>query len=144
MDTRPEAAELLASIKESMPALKKLLEEATGEWSYEDGVYRFYHQSFKVYRLQEWTAGMVDALRAVAPGRELNAWFLEIVASGTGRVFSHDDNGRWLEATRPIVEAYMHAKYFLEMVVRYGEKLDAAPAWMDSGWASVLYLYGLR
>ena len=29
-------------------------------------------------------------------------------------------NQRWTEATRPIVEAFFHARYFLEMVCKYG------------------------
>jgi hypothetical protein len=49
-----------------------------------------------------------------------------------------------IEATRPIVEAFFHARYFLEMAVRYGKELATAPCLLPSGWASLLYLYGLR
>ena len=69
---------------------------------------------------------------------------MRIVAEGTGKDFKLDDNGRWLEATRPIVEAFFHAKYLLEMAVKYGKKLAAPPNRLPSGWASVLYLYDLR
>jgi hypothetical protein len=54
------------------------------------------------------------------------------------------DNERWLEITRPMLEAYFHARYFLAMVIRYGHELDEPPRMMPSGWAAVLYLYGLR
>jgi hypothetical protein len=54
------------------------------------------------------------------------------------------DNERWLEITRPILEAYFHAHYFLSMAVRYGTELDAPPMMLPSGWAAILYLYGLR
>ncbi|MGB8931946.1 MAG: hypothetical protein WCC48_11925 [Anaeromyxobacteraceae bacterium] len=37
-----------------------------------------------------------------------------------------------------------HARYFLTMAVTYAEELDEAPRLMPSGWAAVLYLYGLR
>jgi hypothetical protein len=50
----------------------------------------------------------------------------------------------WLETTRPIVEAFFHARYFLEMAVRYGKKLKMPPAMLPSGWAAFLYLYNLR
>lgn len=50
----------------------------------------------------------------------------------------------WLEVTRPMLEAYFHARFFLEMVIQYGEELDQAPAILPSGWAAVLYLYDLR
>ncbi len=32
----------------------------------------------------------------------------------------------------------------LEMVVKYGQTLEAPPETLPSGWAAVLYLYGLR
>ncbi len=53
-------------------------------------------------------------------------------------------NQRWVEATRPIVEAFFHAGYFLEMVCKYGKELEEPPDLLPSGWAAVLYLYGLR
>ena len=40
---------------------------------------------------------------------------LEIVSDGTGKSFTHEHNTRWLEVTRPIVEAFLHARFFLEM-----------------------------
>ena len=44
----------------------------------------------------------------------------------------------------PIVEAFFHAKYFLEMAVRYGRTLESPPRKLPSGWAAFLYLYDLR
>jgi hypothetical protein len=58
--------------------------------------------------------------------------------------FRPEHNARWLETTRPIVEAFFHARYFLEMAVRYGRSLEAPPTLMPSGWAALLSLYGLR
>ena len=49
-----------------------------------------------------------------------------------------------LAVTRPILEAFFHARYFLEMVCKYGRKLKAPPQVLPSGWAAVLYLYQLR
>lgn len=144
LDDRPDATRLLASIKAALPALEKILADVDGEWGTEDGVYRFYHQSWKVYYLQDWTEMVVSALRGLAPDRDLNPRFLEVVKSGTGKTFSYEHNWRWLEETRPIVEAHFHARYFLGMVVKYGEELDHPPGSLPSGWASVLYLYGLR
>ncbi len=144
VDDRPEERALLASIKAALPALKKLLAECNGHWCYEDGVYRFYHGSFKVYHLQQSTEEIVAALRALAPERPLNETFLQIVADGTGKIWEQSHNQQWEEITRPILEAFFHARYFLEMVVRYGKELKAPPAMMPSGWAAVLYLYGLR
>ena len=46
--------------------------------------------------------------------------------------------------TEQIVEAYLHAHYFLEMAVRYGKTLKEPPIQLPSGWAALLYLYRLR
>jgi hypothetical protein len=108
---RREEAALLHRIKAELPRLEALLHGYEGE--YEDAVYRFYHQSFKVYRLQSQTELIVEALRSLAPHLPLNLWFLEIIGEGTGRTFSPSDNANWTCVTRPIVEAFFHARYFL-------------------------------
>lgn len=144
MDDRPEVRDLFSKLKASLPALRKLLDEYSGHWGYEDPVYRLYHQSFKVYALEEATMTIVAALQSLAPARDLNEWFLQIVKDGTGKAFELEHNRRWLEVTRPIVEAFFHARYFLEMGVRYGKELKAPPRLLPSGWAAFLYLYDLR
>jgi hypothetical protein len=143
-DDRPEVRALFSNLKAALPALETLLAEHTSHWGYEDAIYRFYHQSFKVYRLQEATINIVAALQALAPKRELNGWFLEIVKAGTGRTFELSHNSKWPEVTRPIVEAFFHARYFLEMAVRYGKSLKTPPLVLPSGWAAFLYVYRLR
>ena len=136
--------ELLDRIKEELPRLEELLEEAGSHWGYEDPIYRFYHQSYKVFHLQSLTRRIVEALASLLAERELNVWFREIVAAGLGKEFSAEMNARWTDETRPILEAFFHAKYFLAMVVKYGRELDSAPSLLPSGWASVLHLFGLR
>ena len=126
------------------PALRRLLGECEGHWVYEDRVYRFYHQSFKVYDLQQKTQQIVECLQTLAPGFSMNAWFLHIVQEGTSKRFSLAANRRWLVETRPILEAFFHARYFLEMAVRYGKKRCPSLNQMPSGWAALLYLYNIR
>lgn len=70
--------------------------------------------------------------------------FLSIIRDGTGKSFTAETNSRWLAETRPIVEAFFHARYFLEMAIRYGKELDEPPSTLPSGWAAMLYLYNLR
>ncbi len=110
----------------------------------EDGIYRFYHQSFKVYHLQHATEEICKALQDLLPDHAMNRWFSEIVAQGTSHEFEMSHNQNWLRHTRPIVEAFFHAQYFLKMAVKYGKELESAPDCMPSGWAAVLYLYNLR
>jgi len=137
-------AALLRAIQRDLPLLSTLLEEMSGHWQYEDGIYRFYHQSFKVYALQNATLRLVDALTSLSPSGTLDAWFSQIVADGTGKTFQPEHNQRWLAETRPILEAFFHAKYMLEMVCKYGRELHEPPNLLPSGWAAVLSLYGLR
>jgi hypothetical protein len=134
---------LLANLRRDRRELERLLQESSSHWGYEDPVYRFYHQSFKVYGLQHQTQAIVERLRALAPDRPLNSWFIEIVRSGTGKESKIEDNEHWQEVTRPILEAFFHARFFLEMAVRYSD-LKVPPRSLPSGYAALLYLFGLR
>jgi len=136
-----ETAKLLQSIKDNLPALEQL-RKATDDW--EDVVYRFYHQSFKVHGAQSYTQAIVAKLQELAPHLPLNPWFMQIVRQGTGREFAPSDNDQWTTVTRPMLEAFFHARYFLEMACEYGKGLESPPDVMPSGWAGVLYLYDLR
>jgi hypothetical protein len=138
-----EEEALLRALRRERPELEKLLQKCSDHWGYEDQVYRFYHQSFKVYGLQQSCQAIVGRLQALAPDRPLHPWFVEIVRAGTGKAFQMEDNERWLEVTRPILEAFFHARFFLEMAVRYGD-LDAPPSSLPSGYAALLVLFGLR
>jgi hypothetical protein len=141
---RSDEERLLARIRGSLESLEALLSRADDHWGREDAVYRFYHHSFKVYSIQSLTTETVTALQQLMPDRPLCAAFRSVVAEGTGRAFSPDDNLRWSEATRPMLEAFFHAHYFLEMVLKYGRSLESPPRTLPSGWAAVLTLYGLR
>lgn len=140
---RPEVQRLFDNLQASLVSLERLLSNCSSG-DYEDAIYRFYHQSFKLYPLQEATLAIVAALERLAPDRELNEWFMTIVDEGTSVTFELEHNGCWLMVTRPIVEAFFHARYFLEMAVRYGRTLSAPPNALPSGWAALLYLYDLR
>ena len=59
-DERPLVKELFANLQRELGSLENLLKECNGEWTYEDGVYRFYHQSFKVFSLQSSTLKVVE------------------------------------------------------------------------------------
>jgi hypothetical protein len=123
----------------------KILEIASAinaDWIYEDLIYRFYHGSFKVFWIQESTVRMVAFLQSLCPEAELDAKFREIVAAGTGLKFEMSHNDRWAEVTRPMVEAFLHAKYFLDMAARYTDATESSM--LPSGWAGLLSLYKLR
>jgi hypothetical protein len=138
--------QLLTNIKANLSALETLLEEISSHWVYEDSIYRFYYQSFKVFGLQHITMRIVDALRDLAPdGPLLCNEFEEIIKEGAGgKEFEQEHNEKWTHHTRPFVEAFFHAKFFLEMVVKYGKEMKEPPEMLPSGWAALLCLYNLR
>lgn len=138
------ADRLLENIKQQLPELEKMLANVESEWLMEDMFYRFYHQSFKVYAFQQTTGELCKILQNLLPERSLNEWFLKIVADGTRHEFEMSHNQDWHHHTRPILEAFFHAHYFLKMVVKHGRELQSAPSHLPCGWAAVLYLFNLR
>ena len=71
IDARPEVTALFANLKASKKNLNSLLMKCSAEWTYFDPVYRFYHQSFKVFGPQRATLELVAALQALAPDANL-------------------------------------------------------------------------
>jgi hypothetical protein len=135
---------LLDILKRELPRLEDLLARMR-DW-YIDRMYRFYYQSFKVYDMQGFTAEAVELLRSIGKeiGQPLTERFETIVAEGTGKTFEFEHNKDWLRHTRPIVEAYWHAMYFVEMMVLCARTMDRAESMLRSEWAAVLILYGMR
>lgn len=135
---------LIVALREQGGELRGLLTKLDSHWGIEDQVYRFYHQSFKVYHAQDLTLEVVRALQALLPERPLNAWFTQIVSEGTGKRFEMVHNDDWLRHTRPILEALFHARYFLSMACAYAEKFEKSPSSLPSGFAALLCLFDLR
>ena len=146
LDSYQKDTELLKNIQVRWPDLAKLLEEINSHGAYEDPIYRFYHQSFKVYALQIETKIIVEALQSIAPtGTAFCEMFQEIYQAGaSGKQFERGHNRQWTVHTRPFLEAFFHARFFLEMAVKYGKELSDAPTMLPSGWAALLCLYDLR
>lgn len=134
--------QLFCNTKNSLSELELLHNSVSG--FYEDGLYRIYHHSFKVFHLQSVTNKVMDTLKQLLPGRELNEDFLTIVAEGTDKEFCLETNDNCLTEVRPIVEAFLHAKYFLKMAVNCASELHTPPGPMPSKWAALLCLYNLR
>ena len=135
---------LLSAIQTNLPQLESLL--MPFQTLYEDGVYRFYHHSFKVYQLQEYTSLAVEVFKriGVATDNKLSERFDQIIAAGTGSVWEANHNHNWTLHTRPIVEAFLHAKYFLDMMIKYGRAMHTSQNILPTGWAAILELYNQR
>jgi len=136
--------ELLTNIQNRLSDLDNLWDDINSHWNYEDSIYRFYHYSAKVYYIQNLTIKIVDVLKSLAPkDTKFNETFMEIFKNGTNH--KHLSHGKhWEKNTRPLLEAFFHAKFMLEMAIKYGKELKEAPNMLPSGWAALLYFYGLR
>ncbi len=134
---------LLERLKQRKADLRKMLDVMSDHWTYEDHFYRYYHGSFKVYRARNTTAQAVKLLRELLPERELNLSFEKIISDGAGTEFNLRDNKNRDGHTRSILEAFAHAKFMIEMAVRYAD-LPEPPQVLPSGYAALLYLYDLR
>jgi hypothetical protein len=133
----------LVKIRENLPVLRKLLDKVNN--TYEDSIYRFYHQSFKVYSLQKLIQEIEAAFDNLKPDPklQLNAYLAEIFKNARDiGAWEVNHNADWLAHTMPILDAFFHTKYFLEMLIKYSaiEPTDLLP----SGWAAVLCLFYLR
>lgn len=85
-------------------------------------------------------------MNELAPeGKSFCREFEEIIEAGAGgKDFELGHNKNWSQHTRPFVEGFFHAKYFLEMIVKYGKEMEEPPDMLPSGWAALLCLYELR
>ena len=160
-DQRSKEFGLIAKIKERLPELIKMLADIDN--SYEDGVYRFYHGSYKVDFLRYETECLVEIVLAIAPNPAIDERFVEIAWLGT------NDEETTEDTPRHIVEAFFHARYFAKMFCEYGKQADQLEASLHklvriiarrkvqkppyslfegdslpSGWAAVLELFNLR
>lgn len=138
--------ELLANLKAHADELAKIL-ASVSDRAYEDVVYRFYHYSFKVYpQATHHTQNMVDCLRRMAPtGTRLAPLFEEICQGSIEQTeFELPNCDDWGKRMRPFIEAFFHARYFVEMAVKYADTLQEPPRLIPSGWAALLSLYGIR
>jgi hypothetical protein len=134
---------LLKRLKQRKTGLEKMLGVMSDHWTYEDHFYRYYHGSFKVYSARNTTAQAVKLLLELLPERKLNLSFEKIISDGVGAEFNLRHNKNWEKHTRPILEAFAHAKFMIEMAVRYAD-LPKPPPMLPSGYAALLYLYDLR
>ena len=90
--------ELITAFKDNMPILEDLYARMQDRWVGEDGIYRFYHRSYKVYRLQDATLEIVSVLESIVPERKLTGYFVTIIQEGTGKSFNKNTNRRWVKA----------------------------------------------
>ena len=131
---------LLAIVKEYLPRLETLLDDMNH--LQEILIYRCYQGSFKVYDFQEKTLEVVSLFREIGEieGLTLHEYFEEVVSAGTGQ---KNLNQEWTVGQRPILEAFIHVRLFLEIMVKYAKNTEPMPSYISYGWLGVHELYGL-
>lgn len=129
---------LLAQLREAHDDLKQLLKKMESHWEVEDLVYRFYHHSAKVHYAAELGNEVFDRLLSVVP------WGHRECPVFIRRLRARCRRGRTWRRARADIELMLHAHYFLKMAVKYGKKYRRGPNPMPSGYAALMYLYGLR
>jgi len=134
---------LIHNLNKHKNKCKELLLDVMSMWVYEDHIYRFYHHSFKVFWMQDTTIRIVKTLIKISPNKEMNKMFLKIIKKGTGKHFTHKTNENWEREIHPILEAFFHAKFFLEMCVKFS-KIKKPQNLLESGYAALLCLYNIR
>jgi hypothetical protein len=84
---------LLDRIRERLPQIEELLVEIADPWGEEDAVYRFYHQSSKVFGLQQVTKKAFKLIEEIGGETDpLDTWYCQIVKEGTEADFRDDTN----------------------------------------------------
>jgi tRNA(Glu) U13 pseudouridine synthase TruD len=73
----------------------------------------------------------VTALKKLSPdGVRFNGYFEKIYEKGTGKQFKIEHNRSWLLHTRPLMEAFYHARSFLEAAIASGKGCQAELSFM--------------
>jgi len=136
--------ELLQNIKNKFQDLAKLHMKITDHFNEEYYMYRYYHHSFKAYYIQDSTKEIYDILASLAPeGCSINKMAKEIVEKGINKSFKMDHNKNWNKHLLPMIQAFYHMKFFLEMTIKYSN-LEDAPEVLPMGWAALLHFYNIR
>jgi len=128
---------LLKAMREAHADLKELLKKMESHWEYEDLVYRFYHHSYKAQFAADLGNEVFDRLLSLVPwGHRECPVFVRRLRARCRRPWT-------MRRSRADIELMLHARYFLEMAVRYGRRYKRGPNPMPSGYAALMCLYGL-
>lgn len=134
--------DLLKNIQLHEYAIRSLLSRLEGRFAGEDGIYRFYNQSFKAFYLQESTEQIANLLKKLL-NIPLNQIYLDIISEGTGKEFTEDTNKSWTKEVQPIVNAFLHSLHILKLIVKYGLDSTDKKRMDGNGWSTILVIYNL-
>ena len=127
---------LIKNLHKRRKVLEELLASINGHWEIEDIVYRLYHDSYKTVWAWDVTQKVMKELEGLYRYgyRNRNAVIKEIMDEGLDKK----------AGPRKWIEAMLHARYLLEMAIKYSKEVKKPLQCLPSGYAALLYLYGLR
>lgn len=138
--------QLLENIIDNLDKIDSELKFFNNIRGYEDLVYRFYHKSKKVFQAQGKILDGYNLLRKLDPKKEkkFDDYYEQIVREAISKEFSSETNIEWTKETRPLIESFLHTRYFLEQALNYGLEFEKGkiPMEMPYGWAALRTLYG--
>jgi hypothetical protein len=101
--------------------------------------------SYKVFDLQDPVESAFKLINEIGDESDPPySEYVQIVEAGTTNKFSATTNENWEAETKPILEAFWHTKYFINMMVKYAEDFEKVEMPTRPGMAEVLYLFELR
>jgi hypothetical protein len=99
--------DLVARIKIKLPQLEELLAQIEDRSGEEDGGYRFYHLSFKVFDLQKLTLEGLKLIEEIGGETDPpHPWYCQIVKEVTEYEFELSINDHWLSIRAPSVRSF--------------------------------------
>ena len=111
-----------------------------------DTLYRFYHQSFKVYRAQELNQEALDLLRKLRSDRSTLSPFLEeLIAHASPTVqFAPEHNRAWVATVGPFLTLHLHLHRIFVAMRTALQQHERLPEILDDALALSLAALGLR
>jgi hypothetical protein len=136
---------LLHLIKINKKELRRIIKEISKNDLFENHMYRFYSESYKVIHIRDQVIRMIELLKKLAPeGYKLNEKFNEIIAGiEYDKNLDEEDFQNEISKSRQYTEALFHCKFLLENSIKYGRSLRKAPEILPYGWACLISLYNI-
>lgn len=148
VDKQLLAQELFRNAKNMLPEMQRIFKNITcpggGLAHY---VYRFYHHSYKMYRVQEATSEMLSLFVRIDP-KKVRAFapeFDTIVNNGLDIEKAEWHNQCWNQIGNAMFLAFFHCKSVLEMLMWSVQQCtEAQNKWLSEPWAGCLSVFCLR
>ncbi|TSI05278.1 hypothetical protein [Lysinibacillus sp. BW-2-10] len=133
---------LLKFLQAHQEELQSLYKQSSDVWIGKEAVYRLYHQSFKVYNIQKWSQDVLELLEQVSK-EPFHPILREMIRNGTNQTFETTYNSMWYTKAKPIVDLFLHLRFYVEVALDEIQKTDKERFGSPS-WYLLLYLWNMQ